>query len=277
MPVLSDHELLVKLAADEQITDADLDLINTTSIALGSLFAQEVDIHIHTVKIGQDCRNVLLLNDDRYLLSEPTIESLEVTISEITEYCMGKSSVVGILGIISASSGVENETGLDIKLMLRKVWALTKNPILAANHSHMGLVTEVLNQNVETGGGCLAGISARLVSAYSLFIEHIASQTHRIQEIARKEGAAVVVSGLPRLEVSEDEMIRLAVADSLSIYSSRGAAETLVGDDDAELTEVRYESLVTMLLYDGATQETAELIATTQIFSDGRSSFKPNF
>lgn len=230
--MISEEELIMLLAEERAVESADSSALNEASSALAAIFARSDNIHAHTANIGKTCRDLFLPMDDKYNLHVRTSASLEVTRAEILDYSGNDVKVKAILDRILASSGVEAETGLNIQDILIRVWSITKHNALAIDHK--GLIIDALRHNIEAGGGCLAGISARLVAPYSLLINQILKNIHSFQQSGMLPAA-------PGLRSCFDEFQEaLALALSRSEYESAagggggGGASGGPGDSDFE-------------------------------------------
>jgi len=133
-----------------------------------SIAAQAVDIHLHSRVLGVLCREKFVPVDDRYQLSffgdiqsefnriRPAIEA--VALAE------DRADLQKILNAIAAKPGlIEPETGLNMMSLLVKSWGLVEKSGIEENK---GFIIHNLKHNIEAGGGCDAGIAARLVQPY---------------------------------------------------------------------------------------------------------------
>ena len=133
-----------------------------------SIVAQAVDIHLHSRALGFLCREKFVPVDDRYQLSffgdiqsefnriRPAIEAMPLA--------EDRADVQKILNAIAEKPGViEPETGLNMMSLLVKSWYLVEKSGIEENK---GFIIHNLKHNIEAGGGCDAGIAARLVQPY---------------------------------------------------------------------------------------------------------------
>lgn len=135
--------------------------------SLKSHFEAAENIHWHTKNIGRLCREIFLAADDELSFSEPYAMPIVETASEIMIYCGGDDDVSRVLQtIIQNQQTIDPETGLNPAVILIRAWALTRNPFI----EYPGLQDVIvynLKHNILAGGGCVAGICARLVHPFS--------------------------------------------------------------------------------------------------------------
>lgn len=156
-----------------------IEQIQNTLNELAPLFQTDNDVHCHTRTIGARCRDILYPIEQSYALIENFI-SLEQVIDEIHHHPACDANVKAILATIKAKgNSIEPETGLNISTLLQKTWSLLK---IAHYSDAEGVVIDVLRHNLLTKGGCLAGISARLVLPYALFLKSSVESVLGIQQ-----------------------------------------------------------------------------------------------
>lgn len=140
----------------------DLNTIRTINENLAPIFALDADIHQHSRRIGSDCLRALRL-DQQHNLSINSRDFATVA-TEILNYSGNNPNVNTVLNSIRANQGTnEPETGLNIADLLVRTWDLTNK---SGYHNGRDVVIDNLNHNILAGGGCLAGIAARLAQPY---------------------------------------------------------------------------------------------------------------
>lgn len=140
-------------------------LENNLTNNLSPVFGQEVDIHTYTRYIG-DAYPLFNTADLNHTLSSNT-QKLEDVIKEILDKCPAaqKGNVTTVLNTIRATTRPDPETKVNLKELLIRTWSLVNMPM---NHTNaFEEFIKNLNHNIETGGGCVPGIAARLVQPYT--------------------------------------------------------------------------------------------------------------
>lgn len=204
--------------ADQQLTQETLRIV-------GALFEQAVDIHTHTRAIGQHFNTCFFPIDKKHQLSQ--VENFETVAAEILREAENDPRVARVLNSVRANGArLDGETQINIMDLLVRTWNLAKNPLNYANAREV--VLDALKHNIDTGGGCLPGISARLVAPYANFVNYLLNP----QPVAQNRGDAALEQALQEsaalAESAEDAALRRALAASRNV-SKRSA------NDDAEL------------------------------------------
>jgi hypothetical protein len=126
---------------------------------MDNIFRLNNDIHQHTAKLGKMSKNFLAL-DAKHKLT--LAQSFEATINEILGFQHDYPGLATAINTIKQANGkIEPETQLNVSDLLCKTWDLAKN----SHQEFLVLYNLMLNQ--QDGGGCLAGISARLIQPYT--------------------------------------------------------------------------------------------------------------
>lgn len=163
------------LELEVSILDSALQQLSQHSQEASAIFAQEVNIHQHTVRLGELCTQYFMPFDQQFSISDSTMP-LATVIAEINAFTAQQhpdkgASVKTILGSI-ADGAVVAETNLVLSEQLIRTWSLAKHAFSPANT--MDLIVENLHHNIAADGGCLPGISARLIQPYMAILKHIA-------------------------------------------------------------------------------------------------------
>jgi hypothetical protein len=244
--MVTEEEIRIALMSKANIDKADVDATSRATEALKTRFSSTDNIHTHTPFIGATCRSSLIPIDDKYGLSREALSSFEETVNEIKEFCSSDARVVDILGRISGSEDIEPETGLNMKDILIRSWAIAKNVTLV--YENKGLIIDALKHNIDAGGGCLAGISGRLVAPYSLLVNQVMTNTYNFQRFGalpqtlqsklRHEDSelelAIAIS-MGAGSAPQDRELEEAIAVSRAMAHSRGGAGGGKLDEDTEL------------------------------------------
>ncbi|MFO1257119.1 MAG: hypothetical protein U1E78_01660 [Gammaproteobacteria bacterium] len=200
----------------------NLNTIRTINENLQGVFALNANIHTYSRQIGTQCRQVLQL-DQQHQLSSNTGDFEAVT-REILNHSGNNPRVITVLNSIRANrAATEPETGLNIADLLIRTWDLTRK---AGYHNARDVVIDNLNHNIVAGGGCLAGIAARLAQPYLA----LAANTLE-QRLLQPQQPLYTPQYQDHFDFNEEEQIALAM--QLSQQSSHADF-----DDDAELAEV---------------------------------------
>jgi len=132
---------------------------------LAAIFNQAVNIHIFTKELGQHFITFLDI-DKKYSLSHPNLMVEKVTTDIIAQTPNErKSSVTTVLNSIKNFSGIDAETGVNLQDLFLRVCSLIK-----IETDGSGLLIDNLAHNIETQGGCIPGIVARLIHLYTRFV-----------------------------------------------------------------------------------------------------------
>lgn len=156
---------------------SDLAQSNAAIRELNTMFAQDVDIHTYTRRIGQIAAEFYIELDKKHKMTKVTQADFERTAQEIMDKTTpaDKAKVNIILNSVRSYKGrKDTETGLDVMLLLVKTWELAKNSYY---NNAQAVVIENLRHNKDTGGGCYPGIAARLVLPYARFLEDALAQS----------------------------------------------------------------------------------------------------
>ena len=164
------------------ITKVQLALLEDTCKILRNIFSKDDNIHKYTKSLGKYCTDVFLKIDDTVKLSTFN-KSFDATKNEILQASESsqKATVAVVLNSISTSPQVETETKLNVQRLLVRTWSLANTP--GAPDNAKGLIVDNLFANYRDGGGCYAGISARLIQPYSELLLWIAKDRLQIQEM----------------------------------------------------------------------------------------------
>lgn len=136
----------------------DLNSIRNIVNNLDPIFRLDVNIHLHSRQIGANCLEALRLDQQHQLSSNA--RNFETVATEILAHSKNNPNVATVLNSIRANrNAIENETGLNIADLLVRTWDLTTK---ARYNNARDAVIDNLNHNILAGGGCLAGIAARL-------------------------------------------------------------------------------------------------------------------
>ena len=190
-------------------TEEDIELSKNTLNNMGAIYKLDDNVHNHSKYLGAECQKFLTL-DNRYQISGPSKVNFENVCQQITDVSNNDQIIVQVLTTIkNFGNGVESETSLNIKDLLIRTWDLTDHYLVAANMKE--LVIDNLKHNILTGGGCLAGISARLTQPYCNCINWILLEVKKIkEETIVNLNPAVIFSN------KQEEDYQLGLAMSLS-------------------------------------------------------------
>lgn len=171
---------------------------------MGAFYALSANVHRYTRKIGDHYRTCFSKIDAEYQISAPG--DFNLIYDDILKYSGLDPLVRTALDTIKSSAGkIEHETGINVQDLLVRTWGLAKK---LGSYAHAcDVVVDNLKQNKLTGGGCLAGITGRLVLPYSMFINHA------LNENFFGEYDAPIAPMAPRYD---DEDMERAIALSLS-------------------------------------------------------------
>ena len=174
------YKQLFQSKASQQEFQQASDVLDST---MEPEYAKETNIHSSTGLLGLLCKKHFIILDEQYNLSKLIITAnamnFEIVVKEILELAQQKyvdkvANIQGVLATIRASAGIEPETGLSVKDLLMSTWALTKHREMPYSKANVQkLVIDNLSNNIEAGGKCLAGISARLTQPYCVFVRDI--------------------------------------------------------------------------------------------------------
>lgn len=144
-----------------------IERISAANKKLESIFSLNVDIHKHTRVIGEVCRSIVDIEQRFFTI--PETATLSKVVQEISEYSGNDPTVLRVLqSIVSQGEKCDHETQLNSGRQLISVWELTKVSCYA---DAQDVVIDNLKHNLQTGGGCLPGISARLVQPYLALLQ----------------------------------------------------------------------------------------------------------
>jgi hypothetical protein len=140
---------------------------------LQEIFAQPTDIHQYTRELGKICRDSFLAIDEESNFPQPSVllERFNTFRSELLGLtAVGQVQTVRLaLQSIEArgATGVETETGINMMSLFVRTWDLARGVECQAEYQQA--VINVLAHNKKAGGGCDAGIAARLIQPYTAF------------------------------------------------------------------------------------------------------------
>jgi len=142
---------------------------------LQEIFGQPNDIHQYTRELGQICRDNFLAIDEKnnFTKAGELLEKFKVFRSELFECNILPNKVNGVRLILDSienkgEAHIEPETGINMMSLFVKTWDLAKNS--GYRKQYQQDVINVLVHNKITGGGCDAGIAARLIQLYTAFL-----------------------------------------------------------------------------------------------------------
>lgn len=172
---------------------------------MAQLYAQRVDIHTHTTTLGKAGEYFKLL-DQLYKINRADVP-LQTVCNEIRQFCDNDVNVGRALdSIILFKDQIEGETKQNGADLLIRVWELSKKfTTLLGIQNAQTLIIDNLKHNRETGGGCYAGICARLIQPYSVFL---------MEELRRRAFPEANIER-PRREDDEALQMEIAIAESL--------------------------------------------------------------
>jgi hypothetical protein len=152
----------------QDITEVDAALSN-----MSVLFSKADDIHKHSRPLGASCRTTFYPLDNKYSFSQK--QPLESVIKKILEHAqwVQDPNIAAIQTVLSSiqkagADKEETETGLNVADLLIRTWSLAEQ---ADSGVERGLIIDSLRHNKAAGGGCLAGISTRLIQPYTVLVK----------------------------------------------------------------------------------------------------------
>ncbi|MEY3182743.1 MAG: hypothetical protein RLZ35_728, partial [Pseudomonadota bacterium] len=139
---------------------------------LSTLYIQSVDIHQYTHQIGEYYKEFQAIFQEYHNFLEIKITDLEETIKSVQESMeilqypeITRLQINSVLETIRTTTAIDNETGANIQTLLIHSWALRE-----AYENASDLLLYNLSANIADGGGCVAGIAARLIATYTHFL-----------------------------------------------------------------------------------------------------------
>lgn len=212
-------------------------LINT----LQGIFSQSANVHDYTVKIGELTREFIAI-EAKYRIADdfPCDLTIQQITNDILQACpeTSKTKVATILASIAAAPAIEGETGLNIQYLLTRAWAFRN---LYGNGT--SLIIDNLEHNIIEGGGCLAGIAARLAQPYTALLLsalHEKAEESQAKELAAAAKASTYDEYNENLELaialssSEDEDEEIKSACAASMTHQYDYTKKLADDEDDE-------------------------------------------
>lgn len=147
------------------ITIEEINILLNHLELMSKSYILEDDIHMHSSFLGEKCKAFLAL-DNKYEMSGNNADIDFQNIYElIISFSQNDRIVIEILRFIkNFGATIEPETGLNIEDLLIRSWRLSDHCFASANMKE--LIIDNLLHNKATGGGCLAGIAARLTQPY---------------------------------------------------------------------------------------------------------------
>jgi len=170
-------------------SEIDLKTVEDLFKQLEPIYQSESNVHAHAAQLGAACKQVSAI-DEKYTLSQKL--DFNQARQEILDHCKNEGSVAYALNTIAASN-IEPETGLNVKELLVKSWFLAKQSMFKGRNAE-NLIIDNLKHNTLAGGGCCAGISARLTQPY-LFLVKLTLEENKIE--AEQMARAFEASLLP--------------------------------------------------------------------------------
>jgi hypothetical protein len=147
------------------ITIEEINILLNQLELMSKSYVLEDNIHMHSSFLGEKCKEFLAL-DNKYGMSGNNTEINAQNIYElIITFSKNDPVIIEILqSIKNFGTNIEQETGLNIEELLIRSWRLSDHCFASANMKE--LIVDNLKHNKATGGGCLAGIAARLTQPY---------------------------------------------------------------------------------------------------------------
>lgn len=210
------------------------------------LFASSVDIHEHTVQIGIAYREVRSMEREFQLTQSV---SLDTVINEIMAHS-GQDPVIGrvLRSVRAQGASIERETRLNIPQLLISTWSLAKTSHYT---NAKDVVIDNLRHNIETDGGCSAGISARLVQPYLHFLKSnvdnrfspqrqtSSSSSTSVRQAEESDLRLALELSMQTARVTnEDRDLQRALELSRTLTLSQPRARITITDEDRELQRV---------------------------------------
>lgn len=194
-----------------------------------AIFMQEANVHDYTNRLGDICR-IFIEFDDMHIHSLARSPSIDVLAQEVISICPEhlKENVRTTLTSICNAQAVDDETKLPLQALLRRTWALRN---IYANGTE--LVCQNLSHNIETEGGCLPGIAARLVQPYTAFLYNALQQSMH----ASSYSSAHVNAGYYNEQQLLEQALRLSLLEN---HPNKSGVGTFDDVDDDENTELAY-------------------------------------
>jgi hypothetical protein len=206
---------------------------------LGPVFGAADNVHAHTRTIGQLAKELLTI-DNAYQFSSIAGVQFETVAAEILARSGKDPHVAVVLNNIRANgTKLDHETGLNIQEQLIRTWTLAKTVNYAEPRE---MVIDNLQHNIETGGGCLPGISARLVQPYALFVmaafeEHVCiafnGTNFRDDNVMGRAPVPAIAPGF----VANDDDDEMAQAIALSKADAELAQSIALSEAEAEFAQ----------------------------------------
>ena len=166
------------------------------------------NIHAYTKILGDLCREVFFILDDKYKISDIANKDFENTCQQILNLAtsaMGEDQetvaiITRVLNTIRISSStIEAETGLNVIDLLIRTWSVANNLLVSPEEKYI-IITNITD-NILTNGGCLAGISGRLIHIYCSNIRTILEKG----QIEKKEANNLQQMQLESSDSDEEE------------------------------------------------------------------------
>ena len=140
---------------------------------LQEIFSQTANIHQYAEELGQICRDNFLAIDqeNNFIKADELLAAFKAARSELFD--LTKVSQVQAVRLVLQSieekgeAYIEPETGINMMSLFVKIWNLAKNSNYQKQYQQD--VINVLAHNKAAGGGCEAGITARLIQPYTAF------------------------------------------------------------------------------------------------------------
>lgn len=185
LPILLINKVWRMTMADcsNKVDRENLSIIEKSLTEMDAYYRLAENVHKYSKALGAQCKKFLTLDIETYKFS--TLLAFTTVVSEITSFAKNEPNVMKVLATIATASGVEPETGLPVQELLARTWSLAKAPGSPTNAREM--ILDNLRHNIETGGGCLAGIAARLTQPYCnlifWYLQHKMGISQQSQEI----------------------------------------------------------------------------------------------
>jgi hypothetical protein len=225
----------LKLATEYQINmkKEQLDQLHAMLKEMETIFGRDEDIHRHTRRLGEICRQFIEF-DNQYVRSLEKVKDINSVTQEILARCPAnlKANVEIALNSITNSQEADIETGLLLHELLRRTWALKSS---YANGED--LIFDNLNHNKTAGGGCIPGITARLIQPYTAFL-YRSIETHS-QAYNAEQSSLNKKAGY----FEDDEQLGQALSASMYFSSPKIAGNHFEEDEDTLLAKALSLSL----------------------------------
>jgi hypothetical protein len=199
-----------------EITEQDIQTVKDRLREMQDSYQLEANVHDHAGKLGLACKTFLELDNKYDIFSSCGAVIAKNIYDEIKIFADNDANVVEALNAIQqAGDSLEKETGLNAQDLLIRAWVLADHCF--AGDGVKAVIIENLKHNKATGGGCLAGITARLTQPYCSNIRSIVDGA-----MQNKSGMSSTDKLVNSNDAFEEE---LQIAMALSLSSSNNSSE----------------------------------------------------